>query len=348
MIRAKADRHVMTLFKTRSQQSRLLSYEGNMKRTLSLIALIVSASFVFGQSQNPAPASPAAPAPQTSCSKVVSFAVAEGGQPVPAIPKFAQKWLESKAPRQHYGNLCFSQIPSAGLPSYLVVFSTTETAFQGLTPTAHTYTTETPGHANQSAMSSSGGTWAYGYTGGMPPASTDTLSLRKDDKPKVLDVRAYDQNGKTITTSTLAQISNREKLLEHVLSDISADTPHPVARGSVTSPFPVYYVNCDPDAPMASPQPNAAAKMETASAAPPKPVPPPDPQLDIWSNPGGADIFVDGSYVGKTPFTMNVTQGEHTITLRKKDFGVWSRKVTSTTGKRNVGAYLEQKVLTLQ
>jgi len=89
--------------------------------------------------------------------------------------------------------------------------------------------------------------------------------------------------------------------------------------------------------------------METASAAAKPAAPPaPDPQLDIWSNPGGADIFVDGAFVGKTPYTASIAAGEHTITLRKKDFGVWTRRVSTMTGKRSVGAYLEQKVLNLQ
>ncbi len=319
-----------------------------MKRTLSLIALIASASFVWGQTTTtPAPTTSTPPA--SSCSKNVSFSVAEGGQPVPAIPKFALKWIDSKAPRERYGSLCFSQIPSAARPNYVVVFSTTEAAFQGLTPSAHTYTTDTPGHASTAALNSSGGTWAYAYTGAPPAATTDTLSLRKDDKPKVLDIRAYDQNGRVVSSSSMAQISNRDKLLEHVLSDVAADSAHPTNHAAAPSPFPVYYVNCDIDAPAASPPVNsgAAAKVETASAAS-KPAPPPDPQFDIWSNPVGADIFVDGNYVGKTPYSLSVAQGEHTITLRKKDFGVWTRRVLASTGKRSVGGYMEQKVLNLQ
>jgi PEGA domain len=347
MMRGKADRQVMTLFTQQPARS-LLGYEGTMKRTLSLIALIASASLAWGQTTTPASTTSAPPT--TSCGKNVSFSVAEGGQPVPAIPKFALKWLDSKAPREHYGTLCFSQIPSAARPNYVVVFSTTEAAFQGLTPSAHTYTTDTPGHANTAALNSSGGTWAYAYTGAPPAASTDTLSLRKDDKPKVLDIRAYDQSGRVVSSSSMAQISNRDKLLEHVLSDIAADSAHPSNRAAAPSPFPVYYVNCDIDAPAASPSINpasAAAKVETASASP-KPAPPPDPEFAIWSNPGGADIFVDGNYVGKTPYNLSVGQGEHTITLRKKDFGVWTRRVMASNGKRSIGGYLEQKVLNLQ
>jgi len=70
--------------------------------------------------------------------------------------------------------------------------------------------------------------------------------------------------------------------------------------------------------------------------------------LDIWSIPAGADIFLDGGYVGKTPYSLVVPRGEHTVTLRKKDFGAWQRKVVADAGKRRVGANLEQKTPTIE
>lgn len=315
-----------------------------MKLKLLLITLIGSAGFVWCQS-------PAASGPPP-CTKNVSFAVAEGGQPVPAIPKFALKWLEGKSQREHYSAICFSQIPSATLPNYIIVFSTNEDAFEGLTPSAHTYTTAAPAQANAPTMSSAGGTWSYAYAGATPRPTTDTLSLKRDDKPKSLDAHAYDQTGKAIAHYSLVTISSREKLLERLLSDIIADSPHSGAKTSVPSPFSVYYVNCDVDSPSASPPINgslvaAAAHPDPATATPKPPPPPPDPELDIWSSPVGADIFVDGQYVGKTPYSMSVAQGEHTVSLRKKDFDIWQRKLT-VNGTRRVGGNLAQRELDLK
>jgi hypothetical protein len=65
--------------------------------------------------------------------------------------------------------------------------------------------------------------------------------------------------------------------------------------------------------------------------------------LDFWSSPAGADIFVDGAYVGKTPYSFAVEPGQHTIALRKKDGGTWQRKMVVEAGQRKVGANLEQK-----
>jgi hypothetical protein len=61
----------------------------------------------------------------------------------------------------------------------------------------------------------------------------------------------------------------------------------------------------------------------------------------------GADIFVDGKYVGKTPFSMAIAQGEHTVSIRKKDFDMWQRKVTVTSA-RKVGGNLAQRELDLK
>jgi hypothetical protein len=318
--------------------------EKTMKLRLLPIVLIGSAGLLWGQSP-----SPAAPPP---CTKNVSFAVAEGGgQPVPAIPKFASKWLEGKSQRQHYGTICFSQIPSPSLPNYIIVFSTSGDAFEGLTPSAHTYTTAAPAQPNTATLSSSGGTWSYAYTGATPRPTTDTLSLKRDDKPKALDARAYDQSGKVIAHYSLATISSRDKLLERLLADILADSPHTGSRTSVPSPFSVYYVNCDVDSPSASPPINSpglvAAAAHPEAVTPKAPPPPPDPELDIWSSPSGADIFVDGQYVGKTPYSMSVAQGEHTVSIRKKDFDMWQRKLT-VSGTRKVGGNLAQRELDLK
>jgi hypothetical protein len=311
-----------------------------LKNSITLIFLVATAGFVSGQT----PASPAA------CGKNVSFAVAEGGQPVPAIPKFTVKWLGSKSRQQRYSDLCFSQIPSASITNYVVVFSTSDFAFEGLTPSAHTYTSASPAAGNAATISSYGGTWNYAYSGVPPLATTATLDLKRDDKPKSLNVHAYDQRGRVVSRYSLGGFSSREKLLEQVLTDILRDLPPPTSRKPFPAPLSVYYVNCDVDGPTAE----TAASVESThnpppqAEPPPHAPPPPQPELDIWSSPAGADIFLDGGYVGKTPYSMVTSPGEHTISLRKKDFGMWQGKVLVTAGKRRVGASLEQKVLELQ
>ncbi|HTW80519.1 MAG TPA: PEGA domain-containing protein, partial [Terracidiphilus sp.] len=63
--------------------------------------------------------------------------------------------------------------------------------------------------------------------------------------------------------------------------------------------------------------------------------------LAIDSTPPGADIEVDGGFVGNTPSTVNVASGSHTITVKKKGFTDWSRTLNVTGGSIHLSADLE-------
>jgi hypothetical protein len=65
-------------------------------------------------------------------------------------------------------------------------------------------------------------------------------------------------------------------------------------------------------------------------------------QLEITSNPAGAEISVDGNFVGDTPSELAVAAGVHTITIAKHGFKPWERKLTVSSGKVTVAAELEQ------
>jgi hypothetical protein len=65
-------------------------------------------------------------------------------------------------------------------------------------------------------------------------------------------------------------------------------------------------------------------------------------QLEITSNPAGAEISVDGNFVGDTPSELAVATGVHTITISKHGYKPWERKLTVSGGKVSVAAELEQ------
>ena len=46
-------------------------------------------------------------------------------------------------------------------------------------------------------------------------------------------------------------------------------------------------------------------------------------KLQLESDPTGADIEVDGSFVGDTPSDVQVSEGDHTITVKKAGFKDW-------------------------
>ena len=55
-------------------------------------------------------------------------------------------------------------------------------------------------------------------------------------------------------------------------------------------------------------------------------------KLAVASIPDGADIEVDGSFVGNTPSDVQIADGEHTITVKKTGFKDWERKLKVTGG----------------
>jgi len=55
-------------------------------------------------------------------------------------------------------------------------------------------------------------------------------------------------------------------------------------------------------------------------------------KLQIESIPLGADIELDGSFVGNTPSDAQVTEGDHTVVVTKSGFKNWERKLKSTAG----------------
>jgi PEGA domain-containing protein len=52
----------------------------------------------------------------------------------------------------------------------------------------------------------------------------------------------------------------------------------------------------------------------------------------VKSTPDGADVMVDGKYMGSTPSTLKLTPGDHTISVEKSGFKPWQRTVTLASG----------------
>ena len=55
-------------------------------------------------------------------------------------------------------------------------------------------------------------------------------------------------------------------------------------------------------------------------------------KLQLESNPSGADIDVDGNFVGSTPSDIQVSEGEHIVSVKKAGFTNWERKVKVSAG----------------
>lgn len=63
--------------------------------------------------------------------------------------------------------------------------------------------------------------------------------------------------------------------------------------------------------------------------------------LVVASTPAGADIEIDGGFVGNTPSTVTVTAGSHQVVVKKAGFADWSRTLNVTGGTINLNATLD-------
>ena len=65
--------------------------------------------------------------------------------------------------------------------------------------------------------------------------------------------------------------------------------------------------------------------------------------LNIDSTPRGADIEIDGAFVGNTPSTVSIAPGSHQIAARMKGFSSWTRSLNVTGGSIHLNAELEKE-----
>ena len=55
---------------------------------------------------------------------------------------------------------------------------------------------------------------------------------------------------------------------------------------------------------------------------------------NVSSNPTGADLAVDGDFVGNSPAALKLWPGKHTITLKMTGYKDWSREITVQAGSQ--------------
>ena len=64
-------------------------------------------------------------------------------------------------------------------------------------------------------------------------------------------------------------------------------------------------------------------------------------QIAVSSTPDGADIEIDGGFVGNTPSSIETTPGDHLVLIHKKGFKDWERKVKVSGGSISLRADLD-------
>jgi hypothetical protein len=90
--------------------------------------------------------------------------------------------------------------------------------------------------------------------------------------------------------------------------------------------------------PSSLPQVSAAPKSSEASPKNDQTV-----AVSVASAPAGAEIELDGNFVGNTPETLKVPPGDHLVVLRKHGYKKWERKLRIAGDAVNLTADLESE-----
>jgi PEGA domain len=83
----------------------------------------------------------------------------------------------------------------------------------------------------------------------------------------------------------------------------------------------------------------ATAGDASGSATPPAAQAP--AEIEISSTPDGADIEIDGRFVGSTPSTIGAAPGQHQLLVKKSGFKPWEKDLTVSSGHVKINATLE-------
>jgi hypothetical protein len=306
------------------------------------------------------------------CTKNVSSAVVRSSGVEPLFPDFVTRWWKKNA--KNYPGVCLSSKPSPTARNYLMVFSTSESYYSGLMPTTHTYTStsSTTFSANGSANDQYGNFWNYTATGDAQTTTTTTVNenVPYTDRAVGLFVRTYDSTARIIRSdghlyrsrtggdasntagynigSALTNINARGRMLKSALLAITGDQDAPVQVPRAEEAR-VQTISAIQSTPIAAAGGNAAAEAHNesrnsgneeakpGSAAPARN----EATAEISSDPPGADIEIDGSFVGDTPSSLGIAIGQHTVRVSKNGYKQWERTLKSSTGNIRIAAVLE-------
>jgi len=88
----------------------------------------------------------------------------------------------------------------------------------------------------------------------------------------------------------------------------------------------------------------AEAKAAASQPAASTPAEAPKGSVNISSNPSGADVSVDGEFVGNSPAALKLAPGKHTLIVKMAGYKDWSREITVYSGSEvQLAANLEKQ-----
>jgi hypothetical protein len=154
-------------------------------------------------------------------------------------------------------------------------------------------------------------------------AADYVTSLNRESKAKKGILSKNDQimvsnkAGDVLLSSTVRSVSTAAKDACNIIK--------PTAGAPASSDAPPVMANNLQAA--ATPQNSGASQNDTT-------------ELNISSTPVGADIEIDGRFVGNTPSAISVAPGDHTVAVQMDGYQSWKRTVNTGGGKVRIAATL--------
>ena len=113
----------------------------------------------------------------------------------------------------------------------------------------------------------------------------------------------------------------------------TAGRPRPPVSAAAVQPVPA----------VAAPQQSAPVPAPTPSSVSAQEVLPEKVRCSFSSTPSGAEITLDGRYMGNTPSVLGLTTGTHVVVLFAPGFAQWKKELTVSSGSEvTVNASLQR------
>jgi hypothetical protein len=175
----------------------------------------------------------------------------------------------------------------------------------------------------------------------------------KKFSPGIAIEGSFDSGQKSLSVADGQRFHSYQTLTSAFVGPLPAGQPIPAAKPGKARPAPAARASAPAAAAATAPAAPVASVASVAAAAPSNGesvtpaagnenktqgnasgpcVPTGASCVTFVSEPQGADIYVDGKFVGNTPSTLALPAGSHEIRVEADQFAPWTRTLASTTG----------------
>ncbi len=217
-------------------------------------------------------------------------------------------------------------------------------------PKPHVFITDSQSWETRGSAGGSNGSWAAESHGGARPQTAEIIKtfgercpeVTVNNKPSLADyvVVLDHEGGKSV-------LAHRNKVA--VFQTVSGDVVMSHSTLSLGNSVKDACDGIEKDWNGHGTELRAAAAKQAAAPATATATPPvapaasvTAPKVTVASTPEGADIEIDGSFVGNTPSSIDVTPGEHQVSIKKSGYRDWTRKLKVSGGDIKLNAELEK------